>query len=345
MRHRVRKLVFELGVDKTVDAFAIQQIVSDHFWEDLMPEMVKLFDEISDPNHLIKIDRLELRLGTLSEAVIDSGDWTLLFREALQNALGESIDLESRKVKRIDSPDECLEQWLYFISHGYLPWNAAKPASEWLTKVLESIAANDRSAFKVRRLILQNANVASRIVRQQEPGFLTQLVEALSAEKQTELSSSVLEMAVWLEGLHKLKQNEATRSKQEIAQKAWIAILQKVALQSGADDTHSILKHLLAGWLQLGPPELIALTSVSSFKGYTSLLYPVINDMLKGLPRAQTESLLNDVSDHPDEPVFEQLAQRLEEQNRRDEDQPEQDHSTEEGIYVTNACVVLLHPF
>ena len=57
---------------------------------------------------------------------------------------------------------------------------------------------------------MQNASVARRIVLQQEPGFLTKLVEALSAEKQTELSSSVLEMAAWLEGLYKSKQNEAT---------------------------------------------------------------------------------------------------------------------------------------
>ena len=80
MRHRVQKLIFDLSVDKGLDAFAIQQTVSDRFWTDLVPEMEKLFDDPSSTDKVIIIDKIVLDLGNISETTIESGNWISMFR-------------------------------------------------------------------------------------------------------------------------------------------------------------------------------------------------------------------------------------------------------------------------
>src|SRR5687768_13906243 len=122
MRHNIQKIIFELLVDKRLDAFAIQQTVSDRFWTDLMPEMELLFDHPSSNDQIIRLERLEVNLGTIAESMIESGNWVPLFRDVLQKTLDQTIHaLQAWDSSSFQSvADNNLKQWLYFIRNGYL---------------------------------------------------------------------------------------------------------------------------------------------------------------------------------------------------------------------------------
>src|SRR5687767_80197 len=91
MRHIIQKQIFDLWVHREVDALALQQRVIDRFWMDIIPELEEQFDKISSGQDTIRLDRLEIDLGNVTEEMIDSGEWAVVFREKLEAAIQETM--------------------------------------------------------------------------------------------------------------------------------------------------------------------------------------------------------------------------------------------------------------
>jgi hypothetical protein len=47
MQHRIKKQVLQLLVDPGLDAFAIQQAASNCYWDEILPVLERVFDELS----------------------------------------------------------------------------------------------------------------------------------------------------------------------------------------------------------------------------------------------------------------------------------------------------------
>src|SRR6266481_3339668 len=85
-RHRIQRQILELAVGDIGDAPAVQQQLARPFWDRAVPELDDVFDRAAGPDELLRLDRLELDLGT-----IGGGDWPSEFRKKLIAELTRSL--------------------------------------------------------------------------------------------------------------------------------------------------------------------------------------------------------------------------------------------------------------
>ncbi|HEY0065948.1 MAG TPA: contractile injection system tape measure protein [Flavisolibacter sp.] len=384
MRHTIKKQIFDLELKKGADAFALQQRVSDRFYMDILPEMEECFDELARPDQTIRIDLLQIDLGSITEEMIENGEWAQVFREELHKKMTDALAAVSVNEGGTMEPaaETSFEQWLYFIRNGYLPWNAARPSEEWLAQVLESLAGNYRSAAQLRGILSKEPALAQRIVLHHSPELLSHLVELLTAEKQDLLPAAIAQLA---EGLSSIKTGlpgvPASSSKKEIERKLWTMVLPSVAAETPGQYTEAIITRLLRKGLRLEPVELSWLTRRCPELMNDSEVRKAIENFLKsaGMEHssgkqedetgsgAQSESSAQsnkqesgekektgkqknrekiDRTIRHDEETGRRVAEKLDAPEAAGERTYGQDAAaTEEGIYIPHAGLVLLHPF
>lgn len=382
MRHIIRKQVFDLWVHKDLDAQELQQRVSDRFWIDILPELDNCFNNISDEENVTRIDRLEIDLGHITEEMIDSGEWAQLFRKKLEEALEESMsDIAlSRGVNIIQLSESVFSQWLYFIKHGHLPWNTAKLTDKWFQQVLESIALSYKSSDTLRKLLVGSPVVAERITMHHSSEFLSHLVELLTAERQNNLPTSIIELAAWLDTINIKYSPVTSLARRSIERRIWTKLLQRVAVEESKLDTSNIVTYLLMHWLELTPESLFAIVKHQPVSEQYTIISPIIKGIisdveksehaLKHLPHKSSDETIDQHSSknirapsgndskkgmQDEQADSGQLQVQLLEQLKRDRTKDSatieeiatevQALASKEGIFITQAGLVLLHPF
>lgn len=383
MRHTIKKQIFDLELKKGADAFALQQRVSDRFYMDILPELEECFDELARADQTIRIDLLEINLGSITEEMIDNGEWAQVFRDELRKKMKDALAAVSVNEGGTMEPaaETSFEQWLYFIRNGCLPWNAARPSEEWLAQVLESLAGNYRSAAQLRSILSKEPTVAQRIVLHHSPELLSHLVELLTAEKQHLLPAAIAQLA---EGLSFIKTGlpnvSSSSSKKEIERKLWTIVLPSVAAEAPGQYTEAIITRLLREGLRLEPVELSWLTRRCPELVNDSEVKKAVEGILKkaGIEhgparredeKAHGEAGMKNLREEEEEEKKEKKEKQKNQKDtsntiRQDEDTGrrvaeklaapqeagERDYAqdvaaSEEGIYITHAGLVLLHPF
>ena len=58
MQHVIKKQSIELVLDKRLDHFHIQQLISTHYWGHIVPLLEKLFDKMGNEDEIIDHQRL-----------------------------------------------------------------------------------------------------------------------------------------------------------------------------------------------------------------------------------------------------------------------------------------------
>ena len=91
--------------------------------------MQKLFDALADDEETLMIDKIEIDLGTIACKDIETGNWTSDFIEKLKEHLNKIIDTTGAKKSTAKQKKAMnhLRQWVFYMQHGYLPWNAVQP--------------------------------------------------------------------------------------------------------------------------------------------------------------------------------------------------------------------------
>ncbi len=308
MRHTIQKQIIELSLPKGVDAFALQQRVSDRFYLDILPELEKHFNELSAPDQTLTIEKLEIDLGNITEEMIDSGSWIIPLQEALEKQLQQTLqDISGQDGGTIEPVYETsFRHWFYFIRNGHLRWNASRPSADWLDQILEAIAKNYLRAEQVRNILLNDQTAVKRIVLHHSETFLSHLVELLTAKKQNKLPEEIRQLT------DSLLSKKSGFFYRELEKKLWSAVLNKAAQNQPQSDTKTIIRHLQKEWL----PE-------------------------------QTEVQLKKKENQDSNPKKQETEKGAEENaiGFEKETEFETESLTTEGIYINHAGLILLHPF
>ena len=73
MKHLIGKQIFDIRIGASGDAFGLSNKLSSLFWRSIVPLLEDLFDQFAGEQELVRIGRLEIDLGTLSEEQLIQG--------------------------------------------------------------------------------------------------------------------------------------------------------------------------------------------------------------------------------------------------------------------------------
>ena len=325
MQHIIKKQIINLTLNKKMDAFAIQHLVSERYWREIVPLLQKLFDNASTEDEIIHLDKLEVDLGIINIKDIEKGRWN----DEVYKKISEQLKLvnagqpSEEKVKKQSKTVSSAEQWIFYMRHGYLPWNVLKVTDAWYKNVLEAFAADFIAISKLRYLIRNNRGVAARIFFHHPINFLEALVETLTAEKQATLSQSIDEIAEVIIFLNRFDESDKFQKKQLI-QKLWNQVLQLSAI--GEENLN---------------PSKFAMHLLKSNSSDNASIHTLPRKFL--LKNRLTASILKQIK--KSEVGIEKIMQ-ADESGGGDTIQIEtKNRINEDGIFIQNAGLILLHPF
>lgn len=194
MQHLLKKQVIDLEISSSLNAYAVQHSMSDHFWKHIYPLLEKIFDELGSENEFIKLDKLEIDLGCITQEYLERATWPATYLQEIEQKLRSGIKshLEEKKEFKEPKGTAIFKQWLFYMENGHLPWNGIDLKKE-STTVLESLATEYSSITALRQL-LRNPVALNRIILQHNESFLQNIVAVLTTKKQQGLINFINEM-------------------------------------------------------------------------------------------------------------------------------------------------------
>lgn len=341
MQHAINRQIIELGLRSEEAAFRLQQQVSEQFHQRVMAVLGRVFDELGPEGELISFDRLIVDLGSVSYSSIEDGSWTDELYDKLTQQASTLIKERGAHRQEMRRPIGAgiVEQWLYYMRTGWLPWNVKRIEKPWLESLLAHLAADFKAAMMVRECIAGNAVVPRRIALQHDEKFLVNLAEVLTARNQSALPVALAEM--------ELIRQVLSASPARESKILWMQAIRLAAESRVSRSSLDIVRALLAeGVRSLATQEdvKVDLPVMVMIRKELAGRLPFCEPLLKEIEAQMGEQVVPVVDGRMVKPPFtEWLAPTSQETIYTDARQ--QRRALEEGIHVPYAGMVLLHPF
>ena len=203
MHHIIGKQIIDLHLSNAKEAFTLQHKVSQLFWQRIAPELEQIFDQIANEKEWIRIDRLEIDLGDISQEQLLQGHFLNDLKRQLQTALNKLEKEQPTKVQRVSISQSEFQQWLYFLENGFFESHQLIPEKDWETQLLDTIDKSPINMVLFKSAIQQNRALLDRLVLQHAAPFCQKLVEKITTTKQTSLIPFLKE---WQQLLAKINQ-------------------------------------------------------------------------------------------------------------------------------------------
>ncbi len=342
MQHIIKKQVIELQIDKSLDSFSIQQQVSDHYLQQIVPLLQIQFDSITNEDEVLVLDKVEIDIGTISAEEINNFSIDNVFIKKVVRQTTTQI----KKEKIIG--EHCIEnamhansykQWFYYMQKGYLPWSFIKPTAKWYIDVLQQLAIDFNSVETLRKEIITNKTFSTRIVQEHTVTFLSQLVSIITSKNQDTLFETINEIGIIL---IKLKNGDTAVTNLEIPieNTLWQNVLQ-LSAEGNFKTTHEISKELFKNNIVKHQCKIIN-EDIKMFSE-TTLLKTIIKQL-------QQEKILTAKNIAPEQIKNENVKNPSDEKinikkNKKEAVMKANEKIDEEGIFTSLAGMVLLHPF
>lgn len=337
MQHTIRTQIIQLTLDNGLDAFRIQQKVSGTYWDKIVPALSRAFDEVSDENELISLDRIEIDLGLLSEREGEMGNWDEKVYKSIMQQLTVIKDREhgGPGISKQSVPLGFAEQWIYYMRESYVRWDTTEINESWRGKVLEAFAAESNGIAGLRNLLLNLPNAVKRVVRQHSDNFLKSLVEVLTGIRQADLPNLLLQLSSIELYFSKSKESGNIFSERRLAQILWEQVLKISARSNGKFKTNEFIGLLLR--YRLTKAQLRS-KAVRNFLAEHKIS---LSEPAAELSDHETENIKKAMSKKNGEKVTETNIDSDGDDLNEFKKIPE----LKEGIFVSNAGIVLMHPF
>lgn len=178
--HRIRRQVLDLELPREAGAVELQRQVGRVFQEKVLPRLDELFSRIAPEDHFVRIDRLEIDLGTLGET-----NWEQHFVERCVEQVARhvaEVSFEagpSDKAQTLRPEERTREIFRYFLETGVLPWFARGTTLVEVETLLATwVAERPASVQQVLLSVLKkNESALRRLVWQFTPKFSETLLE------------------------------------------------------------------------------------------------------------------------------------------------------------------------
>ena len=180
-RHIIGRTVLELDTRRLADVWSLQEDMSRLFQQQGVEEMARLFDELVGDEEVVRLDRVEVEIGSVDRRFLgDEFIHSLVtaLRETLSDHLAERL-VASAKTETItrESQASDWEVLLYFLRYGRLPW--WWPSGDWqvwFPRWSAVMQSNTNWRQDLWELLRTNPATQQRLVEQLPETFLRELI-------------------------------------------------------------------------------------------------------------------------------------------------------------------------
>ncbi|MBC7947048.1 MAG: hypothetical protein H7Y42_04150 [Chitinophagaceae bacterium] len=365
MQHIIKKQMVELTISNRKHAFRLQQLVSEHYWRDMVRVIAKAFDEATGEEEILQVDKLEIDLGRISEKDIMKGRWTEVLFKKITEKLKElkHAPVPGMNVSIVLNAIGVADQWLFYMLRGFLPWNVKAIDLKWHVQVLQAFATEHAAIVKLRNAILNHPNMVTRIVRQHGEDFVVALLEAITAKDQKELPEVVDELIKVICFLEEENQVRSTSKAYHLKERLWQQVLLLAARRQGRFTRREFVETLFrSGYIPLRAEIVLPIELLTSGR----LTGEILGELLSIQSRKQeggeeTESAgstevedensvkkkmkKTDPADGKSDLGLESIYGKDSPENMDRKGLNDPGHLRDEAIYVQHAGVILLHSF
>lgn len=165
--HLIQKQSITIQFENPENSMGLQNHIADIFYERLQSRMEALFDEVTDQDHYISIESLEIDCGIISGKHWEE-EWVNI---VLRKLKAEMMTLDKKKI----SESKITEEFFYYLEHGYLPWNSSVKS----IKYFEDRLGFTRQFLTKLLIKLRQPSAIKRLLNQFSEKFTTSLVHAI----------------------------------------------------------------------------------------------------------------------------------------------------------------------
>lgn len=321
--HIIQKQVLEIETGDTTDRLHFPEHLRQWYYEKILPRLEQLFDRYAGADRLIRIE--ELKVDTL---IIHPDNW----EEELTNSILQQAELILRQsaIRAAPQPEQEIsapEALLYFIRNGSLPWYAAGNNLPGPAQMIIPPGAIPVYRLRLLELLSTGEIYQRRLILQCSDSFLEQLFSS---------TRSYALLRPWIKYLPALSPPDKKLF-------FWKAVIRSAILESNAGGSTTVMEDRA---LQIYLQQFDAGQLEALYAGLPDKMRQQAGDAIKkGMPlRAEDAAREEDIrrfgpretlapeEDRPS-PVWRGTTTAA-----RPADQ-------EDGIYINNAGLVLLHPF
>lgn len=319
-QHIIQKQTIEIEFENLDDSFGVQDRVAQVFYEKLQPRMEILLDEMFGNDQYFSIDKLEIDCGLLN---VDN--WEQEFTaQAMQKMKEGLVQVNSNTVKSEEIEEKtAAETFFFFLENGFLPWNKRINS---ISELEQLIKVDSKIIVRVKKMILQKANVAKRLANQFSVEFIAKLIIAFTDHRtqETEMLFAIHE---------KIKAFQSYSSGSDQLQKQWI---DESLLTAFASDENKNRELLFFTFL---------LSKVDKHDEIRNEIREIITTL-----QILSDKKRQPFEDNILEPKKIKVRKKSFEKSVGSSQEGSQKHISEstkpaDAIYIINAGLVLLHPF
>jgi len=261
--HSIKKYQIELKIENVNNAFEIQQRFLSTAKKIVTEKLEDLFDEVVGDNRYLRINKLEIDVGSMLETTLEE-DIPNRLPALIEEELREFISVSFKNAKsNYDFANEAADNssnvqilensqyifsWLiYFLKHGSFPWWAPKVDFENFEKeTIQSFHEKPEYISGNLKKLLQSENTLERLVYQFSEDFLVEFISFLTSVKKGLIIGTV-------KGLKTISMECGTNTRQgELKKLAYLPILKTLSsLGSVIDSPQDWLEPTIYQFCQL----------------------------------------------------------------------------------------------
>lgn len=187
-RHIIHKEHVIVKTSTPEQAQVIQKMVSGFSKNGLLKIIEDIFDEFSDENEILRIDSLNLDLGTIDAAGFENS-----FKERLTEKLRAAIPEKRNNAGENNSGTTVIriqqslwDALIYFLQFGTKPWyHAVKKTADWEASIMQAFTKFDwqKTISRLKENYIQEPVIIKRLASQFSEDFLIKILQELTSER------------------------------------------------------------------------------------------------------------------------------------------------------------------
>ena len=243
MTHQIRQQFLEVEFTGTeAEGLEIQRLLPELYYRKLLPAIEKAFDQSFPDNQVLKIDRLDIEIGSINLDRLNHDFADLAIKEILKTIRADIYNIsnspersEQELPDQKSIPENLSDVFLYFLKTGILPWSYRLKDGKTLENELDN-AINTRWSDNDVRYFTSRVHEAlfskvtfNRFVNQFSHSFRARVLMLISNE-----IAGITENIYSIEELEGLSQEELLRFNKSLFESAFTLESGKAGLKSNA---------------------------------------------------------------------------------------------------------------